>query len=288
MSATVLRLFVDRERICDGFLDMLAGRSEKQIMLLQSPGGMGKSWLVAKLMHECSRQSPGMPYAALDFKDGQAHDYLSIVRRARDDLGAANFNPLTQTINAATGLHVNLQLSSPGSGGVHVEGSSVQAGGDLAGRDIIKDNFFLVQVDSESVYKEIEGRITEAFFADLRSLLARGPAVFFFDTYEKAPEATRRWIEGNVLYHIREGKLPRAVVVITGREVPELDLAWKHCTARPKLEALDSEHVATYLREKRGLTDVDADTLYRATMGNPQLLGLLADNLAAASGDEEW
>lgn len=289
MSKTVVNLFVNRERIQESFQEMLAGRSEKQIMLIKAEGGMGKSWLVAKLRHECSIQSPAAPYTGLDFKDGQAHDYLSLARRIRDDLGAAHFNSLTQVINDTTGIHVNLQVSSAPSGQVSAQLGAV-TGSEVvvAGGNVIKDNFFLVQVDSESVQREIQARITEALFACLREVLQNRSAVFFFDTYEKAPEATRRWIENQLMYQIREGRLTGVVVVITGREMPELDLSWKDCTTRPKLEALNSEHVATYLRERRGLKDVDVDTLYRATLGNPQLLGMLADNLTAQTEGDEW
>jgi len=291
MSTIVVRLFVNRERIFKGFTRMLVGDSEKQIVFVHAPGGMGKTWLVARLKHECSIRSPDIRYAGLDFKDGQAHDYLSIVRQVRDDLGAAYFNRLTQIINAATGFHVNLQIADTISSTIAVDQINGVSGGEInvAGGNIIKDNFFLVQADSESVRKEIKARVTETFFADLREVLTLGPAAFFFDTYEKAPEATRRWIEGNLLVQIREGKLPRAIVVITGREIPELDkMMWRHCTVYPKLEPLNSKDVATYLREKRGLTDIDVDTLYRATQGNPQLLGVLADNLDVSADDEEW
>ncbi len=224
MTTSIISFFVNRERIHALFSEMLMSTSEKQIMLVHALGGMGKSWLVAKLKHECSIQSPPVLYTSLDFKDGQAHDYLSIIRRVRDDLGAAHFNYLTQTINAGTDIHVNLQITGSGTGGVNITQSEVRIGGDVAGRDIIKDNFFNVQVDSEAVRREIEARITEAFFSDLCSLLGKTTGVFFIDTYEKAPEATRLWIENHLLYQIREVRLPRAVVIITGREVPQFDL----------------------------------------------------------------
>jgi hypothetical protein len=76
-------------------------------------------------------------------------------------------------------------------------------------------------------------------------------------------------------------------VVLAGREAPAMDLAWRHCTTRPRLEALNSGDVQIYLRDRLGLRDVDPETLYKATRGNPQLLGLLTDNLTAQADEEE-
>ncbi len=286
MSLTIANQFVDRQEICDSFYNMLSPGSEKQIMLVKAGGGMGKSWLVGKFKHECSIQSPRVFYTHLDFNDGQAHDYLSIVRRTRDDLGAAHFDGLTQTINAVTGIHVNLQVAGTASGEVATQlGDTTGSEVNVAGGNVIKDNFFQIQVDNESLRRDIEARITAMFLADLRAFVEQQPAVFFFDTYEKAPETTRRWIEGNLLYQIREGKLPGVVAVTTGREIPEVDSIWRHCTTRPKLENLLRNDVAKYLREKRGLTDIDIETVYRTSKGNPQLLGVLADN---AEDDDDW
>jgi hypothetical protein len=287
VNTTISDFFVNRERICQSFLDMLVGRSEKQIMMIQAPGGMGKSWLIAKLKHDCSRQSPHIPQVVVDFKDGQAHNYLSIIRRARDDFGAAHFNQLTLAINAVTGHHINLQVAAEISSTITAPLENVSGGEiNIAGGNVIRDNFFLVQADSEYTRQEIEAQVTEIFFDVLRGVLPLGPVAFFFDTYEKAPEASRRWIEGNLLYQIREGRLPHALAVFAGREVPELDDLWKYCVVRPKLDALREEDVVTYLHEKRGLKNLDARTLYQVTKGKPQLLGVLADN--AASNDDEW
>jgi hypothetical protein len=287
MSQTVIRYFVNREHIFSGFGRMLSGESEKQIMLVKAPGGMGKSWLVAKLKHECSIAEPRIHFASIDFKDGQAYDYLSVIRRTRDEIGAAYFNHLTEVINAATGVQVNLKIESSSSQPVNIQRIQDVTNSEIniAGGHIVKDNFFLVQVDSQAVRFEIKSQIVRAFFEQFRQFLAAEKAVLFFDTYGKAPQAIRYWLEGDLLVQIRDGKLPGLVVVITGREVPELDMMWKHCATRPGLEPLGNEDVAKYLVEKRGLKDVDPDTLYKATLGNPQLLGMLADNI---DQDLDW
>ncbi len=292
MSISIARLFVDREEISDSFEAMIRGRSEKQIMLVEAVGGMGKSWLLGKLKHDSSRQKPPAAYTSTDFKDGQLHDFLSIVRSARDDFGAAHFNELTRVINQATQYQVTLDLPPASSGPVRAEFRDVvHSEVNVAGGHIIKDNFFSLQLPSESLRADVERRISRAFFQALGEYLRGQGAVFFFDSYERATESSQKWIENRLLYEIREGRLAGAVVVIAGRQVPQVDSTWKPSTTRPRLAELSGQDVQTYLQDKLGLTPdkADAETLYRASQGNPQLLGMLADNVLMTFGaDEDW
>jgi hypothetical protein len=54
------------------------------------------------------------------------------------------------------------------------------------------------------------------------------------------------------------------------------------------------DDVAEYLRINRGLsslTDTEIQTLYNAVQGNPQLLGIIGDNLEQSSrpvADDDW
>ena len=64
---------------------------------------------------------------------------------------------------------------------------------------------------------------------------------------------------------------------------------------RVSLEDLECSYVTEYLREKRGLTvitDAEAARLCQAVAGNPQVLGLIGDNLEQANKpaaqDDEW
>jgi hypothetical protein len=60
------------------------------------------------------------------------------------------------------------------------------------------------------------------------------------------------------------------------------------------LELFTLADVAQYLRENRGLpnlTDNDVQTLFAAIQGNPQLLGIIGDNLeqaTARASDDDW
>jgi hypothetical protein len=290
MSKAVVDLFVDREHIRSTFVEMLHGRLDKSIMVLKADGGMGKSWTMAVLRHQCALQTPAVPFVDVNFNHGEAHDYLTLIHTAATALHSAHFDPLHQALRAAPAFQVNVQMAGAAASPVSAHLGDV-AGSEVivAGGNVFQRPTFHFSADSEFARRERERHLTGVFLACLRQLLQIGPAVFFFDTYEKAPQAARTWIETQLLLQIRDGALKQALVVIAGREGPEMDLAWRHCTTRPKLEALNSQDVDTYLRERLGLKDVDTETLFRATRGNPQLLGLLTDNLTTQSDeDDSW
>jgi len=153
------------------------------------------------------------------------------------------------------------------------------------------------------VRQVIEDRINTAFFDCLAALSAQTKAVFLFDTYERnsleterwSPSAADRWIVGQLLARIRDGRLPHVVVVIAGRRAPEFGTEWNEVLGRISLEPLDCSDIKIYLRERRGLTvitDAEAERLCQAVAGSPQVLGLIGDNLEQANTtkaqDDEW
>jgi hypothetical protein len=288
--------FVNREKQTKGFLKMLSGETEKTIIAIEAPAEMGKTWTIQRMRHECSLQQ--VPNAHFDFRDRQPWDYLAIARQARDQMGASHFNLLTQTINDSTG--VNIQLStgagaggvdlSVGTGGAQISDSQVQVG-DVAGRDIVKDNFFYVQADSDTTRRAIEVRITDAFFTCLAELAKEKPGVFLFDSYEEVTKEADRWIQSQLLARIRDGQLPKTIVVLAGRELPELDRSsWRHCLAATGLTPFELEHIAEYIIDKRGLTQLDVNTVFRTCGGHPGLLGKMADiaSLELEEDDDDW
>ncbi len=290
-----LAWFVNREKQHRGFMKMLARETPKQIMLVEAPANMGKTWLIQVLRHEC--RSRDVPVGHFDFRDRRPWDYLTLVRQARDQLGPASFNPMTQIINELTGIEIRL-TTGPGEGEVALDvatdggtvADSTISVGDVAGRDIVKDNFFFVHADSETARRAVEVRITDAFFACLERLTGRGLAVFLFDSYEEVTEEADAWIQGQLLTRVRDGQLVNVLVVLAGRRVPALGSGWRHIVARTGLEPFAPEHVREYIVERRGLADLDVETIWRTSGGNPGLLGMMAD-IAAAEGqgdDEDW
>jgi len=289
--------FVDREKQTQGFLKMLSRETEKAIMAIEAPADMGKTWTIQRMRHECSlQQSPNVHF---DFRDRRPWDYLSIARQTRDQMGATHFNLLTETINNSTGVNIQLSSGAGASGDVDVDldggSGGLEVGGDVqvAGRDAItvKDNFFYVQADSETTRRAIEGRITDAFFTCLGDLAQEKPLVFFFDSYEEATEQADRWIQSQLLARIRDGQLANVVIVLAGRELPELSRSsWRHCLASTGLQPFEREHIIEYIREKRMLMALDVDTIFKTSGGHPGMLGKMADiaSLELEDDDDDW
>lgn len=304
MARTLRELFVNRTRQIDAFRRMLEGQISRRIMILTAGPGMGKSWVLRIFAQEA--QSRNLPLAQFDFADEQAYDALTLVRRSCDALGSEHFVKLTQAINDATTARVTLapEGGQPASVNVDIADSTVSSSpisvGDVG--NIVKDNLFVIQTDNPLIRQVIEDRINSAFFECLAELGTRTKVVFLFDTYERlsidvegwVSSAADRWIIGQLLARIRDGKLPNVLVVLAGRRTPEFKIEWNEVLGRMSLEPIECEDVKIYLREKRGLsiiTDAEANRLCQAVAGNPQVLGLIGDNLEQANKkgqDDEW
>lgn len=305
-------LFVDRLEEIRKFRRSLEGASGRRIILVTAGPGMGKSWLLRRFAQEA--EGRGNAHALIDFSDGQAYDVLTLVRRFRDLLGGPAFNRLTAAINEATTPRLVLadQGGAEPAGGPALSLAGAQTGdvriGDVAGRNIIKDNLFVVQSDNPVLLQAIEDRVTQAFFESLEEVTMAGTVLLLFDSYERtayerSPQegerwvsnAADRWIQRELLLRIRDGRLLNTVVVLAGRRLPPFDAEWARVMGQLPLELFTVDDVGEYLRQNRRLatlSDAEVQTLYNAVQGNPQLLGLIGDNLersaSAAAPDDDW
>lgn len=283
--------FVNRDKQYRGFLKMLARETPKAVMLVEAPADMGKTWLIQKMRHHCDEND--VPAMHVDLGDRRAHDYLSLVRRTRDQMGAQYFNSLTETINNFTGVNINLSTGQS-SGGVSVASQvsdstvHIQAQ-DVAGGDIIKDNQFYVQADSDMARRAAEIRINDAFFACLGVLLEEGPVVFLFDSYENVTPEAERWLLDYLLFRLGEGQLSDALIIIAGRKIPTLEPALKPFVAKTGLDLFSEEHVREYIVDRRGIEGLDLETIVKTSGGFPGLLAKMADvAVMDAQDDDDW
>lgn len=266
--------FVNREKQRNGFLAMLDGQSAKQIMIVKAPTEMGKTWLIQRLYHECRGRNT--PAALMDFSQRQPWDYLTLVRQVRDQFGSANFNYLTQVINEATAVKVENVAVQVAIEGSHLVNSPVS----VDELKLTTDNFATVQADSDLVRRNMEIRITDAFIVCLQSLVQGGKVVFLFDTTDLAPEPSTTWIVNNLLWRIRRGELPDVLIILAGREVPDLDQSWNNVVAKTGLDLFTDDHIDEFIL-KRGLVgrpNISRETLMILSRGHPGLLGKMADN----------
>ncbi|MGQ0444983.1 MAG: AAA family ATPase [Beijerinckiaceae bacterium] len=264
--------FVDREDEMRRFCRLLETDS-KSVMVVSGDGGVGKSSLLARMIHECAVRQ--LRKSEVTWTDTRNHDYLAVMRKIRDDTGPESFRAFTDLVNFFTVPQYELKVTVQGqgniavAGGARIEGSRV---GDIAGI-MIKDVMLSAPRNDMAVPEsERTARLTDAFIAELQAeLTARGPLMVFLDATEKMTPDTERWVWGELLGAARDGKLPNAKFVLSGRRRLELGRDWIRLVEEAQLKPLDREHILIYLG-KRGVAESNraavADLLLIITQGN--------------------
>jgi hypothetical protein len=268
--------FVDRDEEMRLFCELLeSGR--KSILVVWGDSGLGKSSLLAKMIHECARQR--LAKAEVTWTDTRPHDYKAVMRKIRDDVlssfgGAAAaagshapFAPFTDLINYFTVEHYELTVKVEGISAINVAGQAViQSGaqvGDIAGI-IVKDLMFnSARSDMAVPEPERMARLTDRFLDDFAQALARKRLVVFFDAVEKVSPDTEKWLWGELLSAARDGKLANAVFVVCGQRRPELDRHWDRSVETAELLPPAHPHIVDYLA-RRGVEGASREAL--ATM----------------------
>lgn len=281
--------FVDREKQFQGFQKLIARETPKAVMLIEDQPEMGKTWLIQKMRHHCVQGT--VPAMFVDFRDRRPHDYLSLVRLARDQIGPEFFNDLTATINRFTSVNITLNSSATTAGvSVAAQGEgTVRVQGDIAGGDLIKDNQFYIQGESEVARRAAEIQINDAFFACLSMVLAQTPVVFLFDSYEDITTEAERWLRDYLMLKVGEGQLDKAIVIMAGRKTPDLGTMLKPLIAKTNLDRFSQEHVREYIEDRRQIEGLDVPTIFKTSGGNPGLLAKMADVAAMSTqSNDDW
>ena len=259
--------FVDRRSEMQRFRDLLE-TDEKPIMLVSGSGGMGKSSLLARMIHECAVRT--IPMAEVVWTGDNCPDYLAIMRKCRDDLGVSYFSAFTDLVNYYTHPHYELKI-----------GGNIQVGAGAVLRDatveqmagvIIRDSMIMVpRADMEVPESERRLRLTERFVESLNSV-AGERVVIFLDAVEKMAEPTQRWFWESFVGTIRSGCLPRVRIVVSGKNPPTLDRMTRGFVEEAELPPLGFEHIVEYLK-LRGVPEADrpaaARFLLAVCKGNP-------------------
>jgi GTPase SAR1 family protein len=250
--ARLLEEFVDRDVEMERFQSLLDDET-RSILVIWGGGGVGKSSLQGKMIHETARR--GLRKAEVIVTESRHKDYLAIMRKIRDDIGVESFRSFTDLVNYFTVAHYQLTIDVKGQRAVSVLDKGKITGaqvGDVAGV-MIKD-FMISDPRTDMAVPETERmtRLTDVFLDCLADEVAGSPLVVFFDAVEKLGEDTERWVWEELLVAAREGHLGTAKFVLCGRKEPPLDRAWNEAAEVRHLEPLDEEHVEAYL-EKRGI-----------------------------------
>ena len=219
LRARRLAEFVDRSAEMSLYQSVL-DTNEQPIMVVSAESGMGKTSLLMRMVHECALRQ--LRKAEVVWTDTLVFDYMAVMRRLRDELGAEHFGSFTDLINYYTDanyqprldINVNLQGGSVQvAAGAQVSGSSI---GDIAGV-VLRDNMIVIQRQDIPVPLEVRReQLTRRFLEGLTALSASECVVLFFDAIEKMSDVTHQWMWEQLLKPVVEGTLPNVRAVLLG------------------------------------------------------------------------
>jgi hypothetical protein len=290
----LLAEFVNREPEMARFCGMLDD-PEAHVFVVWGPGGVGKSSLQAKMIHEVATR--GLVKSEVIWSETRNHDLMAITRKVRDDLGPLSFAAFTDLVNFFTVPRHELKVTVEGQTSIEVaRGASFQdsRAGDIAGimvKDVMIQEPWRDMHTSES---ERRARLTDAFLDGVAAALAERAAVIFFDATEKMTAETEKWVWGDLLPAVCEGRVGNAKFVLCGRAEPQIDRMLAAAIEVRQLQPLTRDYVYAYL-QRRGVEEKDcaalADMLLLVTKGNLYDLATyvdgylkLRDNRAGADG----
>jgi len=242
--------FVDRSTEMRRFSEILEKRS-KPVIFVHGASGVGKSSLLARMIHECSLR--GIAKTEIVWTETRNPDHLNIMRTVRDSLGAQHFSGFTALVNGYYDERVKFDLTVNTSGTINVASgaSFVNATtGDIAGV-MVRDCMFVVPRRDLGVSEnERMLRLTQQFLEDLAGFTEGSPTVMFFDAVEKMTEETKKWMWGEFMNVFRDGRASNVVCVFLGQTAPELDRETRRVVEETALGPLQLDDIEEYLRKR--------------------------------------
>ena len=250
--------FVNRQSELQHFQDMLK-EEDKFAFLVLGECGMGKSSLLARLEHTCLQQQ--VLKAELSWSSTHNHDYMSVMRMLRNQLGKEHFQEFTRLINYYTDPEfeqkIDVTLNVQGDIDVASDASIADSKiGNIAGVAIDK---MIVQprADMEVPLEEIMWKLTEQFLAELEQAVNSHTLVIFLDAIEQMSPDTCNWLWNDIL-----GSTENVKFVMFSEKEPALsaDSDWREFTDVAQLQPLSRDYICDYL-SKRGIDQVSSDKL---------------------------
>jgi hypothetical protein len=289
-----LAQLVDREDEIRHFFSMLDDPDwARPVMFISGEGGMGKSSLLFRMIHECSVR--GLRKAEVFWTDIHNHDYLSIMRKIRDDVGAGQFSDFTTLVNRFfTDRSIRFDVKVEAQGSV-AEGASFGPDAHIGkiagvvfepGAIVIKDEMHTrPRGDLEITEADRVAQMTDQFIKDLDAAAANSRVVVFFDAVEKATEVTHRWLWGGLFESLDQGRLRNTQFIVSGRNPPAIEDRLRLLVDEERLGPLKQQHINEYLnRLQINLPDTArklvVDTIWVATRGNPLQIANYAGQLS--------
>jgi len=216
-------LFVNREEEIEAFERNLS-TLEYSLFLVEGESGIGKTALLAQF--EVVLKRSGLPYYLVNFRNS-SYTPIEIINGLLRMMGRVNC-PALQKVFDALG---------------EVSGIVVKDNQLSLGAKIIIDAQLNLRYEQEREfwYAQLSG----ALFDDLVNAPQR-TYILMMDTYEKASDIVKRWISIHLLPSIRNQR--KLIIVVSGQQVPVLDIEWETHYKRLILSGLDLPYWESYAR----------------------------------------
>ena len=252
-------------------------------MVVWGEGGIGKSALILRMMHECSLRS--VPKADVAWTDTRNLDYLGVMRKIRDDVGAVHFPEFTKLVNFYTDPQSTQRVELVVQTGQISVGESANISGhvgQIAGV-AIRDLMLVVPRRDLGISESQQmSNLTDFFIRELNAAACDKGVVVFLDATEKTTDPTKRWIWSELLGPLREDRLTNVKFVIGSRGLPGIEEFWRPLIQEDELRPLKEEHIIEYLRRRNldpgdGSRQMFVDFILGNTKGNPLKVAGMVD-----------
>jgi hypothetical protein len=271
----VLAAFVDRHVELSRFCEMLEN-DEKPIMIVWGDDGIGKSSLLARLIHECASRK--LRKAEVFVSKSRFNSYLEILRKIRDDLGPELFPNFTRLVNVLfpdplqPRAPIKIEISGAQSVLERARLENVTIHGDVAAV-IIKDNMFNTLDPNLNIpLQDRMNLLTAQFLKDLAPIVQNEMLVVLFDDIQELTDETYKWLWAGIISELEEGRLKNIRFVLCGRTKPQLEGAAALSVKEAPLQPLGLSDIEMYLERSRHVAegrDIVARMLLAGSKGIP-------------------
>lgn len=279
----LLEQFVNRDEHIDAFSKLLM--SEKKVaMSLAGKSGMGKTWLISRMIHECSILD--IKAVRISYVRDGIHDYIGVMRQCRDTLDAKLFNAFTDLLNYYTVPQYKLQVEGniEVARGAQFDNSSV---GVIAGVYVRDLHISDLNADLNIPEAERRERLSGHFLTALAKMTDR--VVIFLEGVELMAEQTQEWFWRKFVGGVVNQRLLNFRFVISGQVEAAPDHLRKPLVVFSLIAPLKREDVVAYLR-RRGVRpeeiEYTATTLMRIYKGRPYDIAAAVSAIIDAYEDE--
>ena len=292
---SALDLFVNRTDEKDRFCELL-NSGEKSIIIVWGKDGLGKTFLMDWMVHECAQRA--LAKAELVWSNSRKYDPYGVMRRIRDELGVLKyFSHFTELINyytdpGSTNLSKPLKVVTQGNMSIAEKAEFINSQVRDIANVIIKDSMIVVPRQDIGVpMEERLIRLTDLFIPSLAAATEKKPCWIFLDVPSNKkhffPEV-KSWLWDELFSSVVKGKLPNVGIVMCVAPKPSRDPRFLTSVEEASLQAFDRRHVKEYMElcgmnetlgvgEERRLGMLDA--IMWQTKGVPKEVALMVDGM---------